>query len=124
MEVISYRKEKENFITPTFGYNDECFYIVDKGMILYKHSPVMAWSQKPEYVASKSLELLEEARQILGNNLSKKYGLNFSQIKAFYYNDSELQAMLEKKESGEKILRRGIEALIKHAEKVSHGKRK
>ena len=122
VKIISYTKEKEDLITPFFSYARECFYFTDQNIVLYKHSPVV-WGHA-DYKASSNPELLEEARQVGGNNLPKKYRVTFSKIKTFDYDDSKLQAMLEKKEGDEKILRQGIEALIKHAEKVSLGKRK
>ena len=120
MEIISYTKENEDRITQFFNYAEECFYLPDQNIVLCKHSPIV-WGHA-NYKTLSSSEVLEEARQTSANNLPKKRGLKFSKIKAFDYDYSKLLEIIEKKEGDEKILSQGIEALIKHAEKISLGK--
>jgi len=108
MKVIYYKKERDDLITPTFGYTDYCFYIPDKSIVLLKHTPIM-WYQ-PDYKADKDSKLLEEARQVAHRIVPNKLFTRFSHLKIFDYDDSRLNAILE---GSEDVLGKGIEELLR-----------
>lgn len=108
MKVIYYKKERDDLITPTFGYTDYCFYVPDKSIVLLKHTPIM-WD-KPHYKADKDPKLLEEANHVVQREVQRKLFMSFSPPKIFDYDDSRLNAILE---GPEDVLGKGIEELLK-----------
>jgi len=119
MKVVHYTKEKDNLITPSFSYTDECFYVPEQQIVLFKHSAVIWYP--PEYNVSNSPELLEEAKQVTKGKPQKKIYLKFSGINEFDYDDSKLKSIIEGKEDERK---KGIEELIKHIEQAKHDRKR
>jgi hypothetical protein len=112
MKVIYYKKERDDLITPTFGYTDYCFYIPDKSIVLLKHTPIM-WYQ-PDYKADNNPKLLEEANHVAQRDVQRKLFTSFSPPKIFDYDDSRLNTILK---GPEDVLSKGIEELLRQINK-------
>jgi hypothetical protein len=108
MKIIYYKKERDDLITPTFGYTDHCFYVPEKDIILYKRNQIMGG--KPEYKSTNKPELLAEAKQIEQMGMPRKLFTRFSRQKRFEYDDSKLDDIIK---GSEDALKKGIEDLIR-----------
>jgi hypothetical protein len=114
MKIIYYERERESFITPTFSFDEHCFYLPEKNVLLYRHN--RSALDPLSYASTTDVKRLDEAKQVVENKLRRKGEMKFSGIKRFNYDSPGLQVILQGA-SDEPELRKGIEELIKKAGK-------